>query len=130
MDQTGNGELLRMIARGEVDLDRISETIRSADLVIRQCRGEIEELRREGERLQADWQRERSAADELARRLAELHAEYRLAREVIQSEVENRRGDLGLPAGRDLEALDMAGLLRERESAQQALAKTQGGGFR
>jgi hypothetical protein len=128
MEKGANSEVLRMIARGEVDLDKISEVIRSADLVIRQYQNEIEGLRRTGEQLELDLKQEKSACDDLVRRLAELHEENRLARRIFQTEIEGKRTLLGAQMTLDLEALDMASLIREREKAQSDLGKALGMG--
>jgi FtsZ-binding cell division protein ZapB len=119
-------EVLRQISRGEVDLDMISEVIRSAEVVIRSYAGEVEGLRRDNEQLQSDYQKERNAVDDLVKRLASLHEENRLARGVFTAEIEGRRSVLGLSSTLDLEALDMEGLIRERENVQRAVGKTLG----
>jgi hypothetical protein len=116
-----SSEVLRMIARGEVDLDMISEVIRSAEVVIRAYTGEVEGLRRDHEALEANYQKERGAVDDLVKRLTLLHEENRLARGVFLAEIEGRRAVLGLTSTLDLEALDMAGLIRERETAGRLL---------
>ncbi len=121
MERPANGDLLRAIARGEVDLDRITEAIRSTDLVIRAYQRDIESLRGEVEALQSSYQQEKSAADELAQRLAAVHAENRLAKNVFRTEIEGRRAFLGIPSSLDLEALDMEGLIAEREKMQKRL---------
>lgn len=128
MEKSSNAEVLRMIACGEVDLDVIADTIRSADLVIKSCQAEIESLKLYGEQLELQFQQERHTADELTRRLAALHEENRLAKQIFRSEIEGKRQILGVQMTLDLEALDMAGLIRERENAQKALGKTLGMG--
>lgn len=124
METATHAEMLKMIARGEVDLDLIAEAIRSADLVIRQYQAETEILHQHNEQLELDFEKEKSAVDDLARRLAELHEENRLARQVFQVEIEGKRSVLGLPATLDVEALDMAGLIREREKVQRQLGQS------
>jgi hypothetical protein len=121
MEKPSHGDLLRAIARGEVDLDRIAEAIRSADLVIRSYQRDLETLRGDVAALQSSYQKEKSAADELAQRLAALHAENRLARSVFLTEIEGKRSFLGTPSSLDLEALDMAGLIAEREKMQKRI---------
>jgi hypothetical protein len=128
MEKEKNAEVLRMISRGEVDLDLISEVIRSAEVVIRSYRGEVETLQRDEEQLQADLEREKQAVDELARRLGALHEENQQARDVFRAEIEGKRSLLGMKATLDLEALDMTRLLQERETVQRAMARTFGAG--
>jgi hypothetical protein len=118
-----SSEVLRMMARGEVDLDMISEVIRSAEVVIRSYAGEAERLRRDNEQLEANYHKERSAVDDLVKRLATLYEDNLLARGVFLAEIEGRRSVLGLTSTLDLEALDMADLIRERETVGRALAK-------
>jgi hypothetical protein len=114
-------EVLRMMARGEVDLDMISEVIRSAEVVIRSYAAEVEGLRRDTEQLEENYQKERSAVDDLVQRLATLHEENRLARGVFMAEIEGRRAVLGQISTLDLERLDIAGLIREREEVGRRL---------
>jgi len=45
MEKLAASEVLRKLAVGEVDLDEISEVIRSAELVIKSYRSEMEGLR-------------------------------------------------------------------------------------
>lgn len=118
MEKPANGDLLRALARGEVDPDRIAQAIRSADLVIRAYQRDIEALLGEVEALQSSYEKEKHAADDLAQRLAAVHAENRLARNVFRTEIEGKRAILKIPSSLDLEALDMAGLIAEREKTQ------------
>jgi hypothetical protein len=117
-------EALRMMARGELDLDLIAEVIRSAEVVIRSYEMEVQELRLSTEQLQTDYLKERNAVDDLARRLGALHEENRLARGVFVAEIEGKRSLLGMASTLDLEALDMAGLIQERESVQRAMTRS------
>ncbi len=126
MEKTACSEVLREIARGEIDLDKISEIMRSSDLVIRQYQNEIEGLRRAGEQLELDLGEEKRACDDLVRRLTALHEENRLARQVFRNEIEGRRGLTGVQMTLDLEAMDMAALIREREKSQEDLGKALG----
>jgi len=126
MEKTACAEMLRDIARGEVDLDKISELMRSSDLVIRKYQDEIEGLRRAGEQLELDLEEEKKACTDLVRRLSTLHEENRLARQVFRNEIEGRRALTGVQMALDLEALDMAGLIREREKAREELGKAMG----
>ena len=126
MEKLDSTETLRMIARGEIDLDRISEVIRSADLVIRSYQMENETLRQNGDQLQFHLDQEKRAVDDLVCRLTRLHEENLLARQVFQTEIEGKRSVLGIASTLDLEALDMAGLIRERENTKKALGKTLG----
>ena len=129
MEKLAATEVLRKIALGEVDLDAISEVIRAAELVIKNYQAEVEGLHRRGEQLQLDFDKERSAVDDLTRRLVTLHEDNRMAREVFQTEIEGKREVLGLTAGRlDLEVLGMEGLIREREKVQQQVGKVLGAG--
>jgi len=124
MEKTACAEVLRDIGRGDVDLDKISELMRSSDLVIRHYQDEIEGLRRAGDQLELDLEEEKRACNDLVRRLTALHEENRLARGVFRTEIEGRRALTGVQMTLDLEALDMAGLIRERENAQRDLGKT------
>jgi len=124
MEKTACAEVLRDIGRGDVDLDKISELMRSSDLVIRHYQDKIEGLRRAGEQLELDLEEEKRACNDLVRRLTALHEENRLARGIFRTEIEGRRALTGVQMTLDLEALDMAGLIRERENAQRDLGKT------
>ena len=124
MEKTACAEVLRDIARGNVDLDKISEIMRYSDLVIRRYQDELEGLRRVGDQLQIDLEEERKACDDLVRRMADLHEENRLAQMVFRTEIEGRRALTGAQLSLDLEALDMAGLIREREKTREELGKT------
>jgi hypothetical protein len=126
MDNLAGSEVLREIARGEVDLDKISELIRSSEMVIRQHQNEIEGLRRTGDQLELDLKEEQRACNDLVRRLAALHEENRLARQVFRTEIEGRRALIGVQMTLDLEAMDMAALIRERERSQEDLGKARG----
>ena len=126
MEKTACAEVLRDIARGEVDLDKISDIMRSSDLVIRRYQDEIEGLRRVGDQLELDLEEEKRACNDLVRRLTALHEENRLARGVFRTEIEGRRALTGVQMTLDLEALDMAGLIREREKSQEDLGKALG----
>ncbi len=122
MEKMGEVEILRMLARGEVDLDQIAEALRSAQLVRRSYQAELEGLRRQNEQAQKELEKERKAVDDLAGRLTSLHEENRLARQLFQTEIEGKRSLSGVRGNLDLEALDMAALIRERENAQKALS--------
>ncbi|HEX7343169.1 MAG TPA: hypothetical protein VF398_02835 [bacterium] len=126
MEKTACSEVLREIARGDVDLDKISEIMRSSDLLIRQFQNEIEGLHRAGEQLELDLEEEKRACDDLVRRLKALHEENRLARGVFRNEIEGRRALIGVQMTLDLEAMDMAALIREREKSQEDLGKALG----
>ena len=126
MEKTACAEVLRDISRGEVDLDTISELLRSSDLVMRQYQDEIEGLRRVGEQLALDLEGEKKACNDLVRRLTALHEENRLARQVFRTEIEGRRALIGVQMTLDLEAMDMSALIREREKAREELGKAMG----
>lgn len=128
MDKLATTEVLRKIAMGEVDLDEISEVLRSADLVIKSYQAEIGGLRRTEEELRQDFEEEKKAVDELTRRMATLHEENRMAREVFRTEIEGKWQVLGIDSLLDLEALTMEGLIRERENVQRHMGKALGSG--
>lgn len=119
MEKLAVTEALRKIAVGEINLDEITEVLRSSELVIKSYRNEVEELRRTEEQLRQDFEAERQAADDLTHRLTTLHEDNRMARDVFLAEIEGKRQVLGIAAGLDVEALDMAGLIHERETLQQ-----------
>ncbi|MFH1861707.1 MAG: hypothetical protein ABH878_02740 [bacterium] len=123
MDKPTASEILRDIVSGDVDLDAIAELIRSSEFVIRTYQTELEGLRRNEERLKDDFCREKQAVDDLARRLAQIYEENRLARSVFQAEIEGKREILGILSNVDLEALSMEKLIQEREAVQQQLGK-------
>lgn len=126
MEKLAASETLRKLALGEVDLDEISEVLRSAELVIKSYQAEVEGLRRTGERLVHDYEAEKEAVDDLTRRLAALHDENRMAREVFRTEIEGKLQLIGGGSPLDVEALNMAGLIQQREKVQQMLGKALG----
>lgn len=128
MEKLAATEVLRKIALGEVDLDEISEVIRSAELVIKSYQAELEGLRRTEEQLKQDFEEEKKAVDDLTRRLADLHEENRMAREVFRTEIEGKQQVLGIASVLDIEALNMEGLIRERENMQKQMSKALGTG--
>ncbi|MCX6641392.1 MAG: hypothetical protein NTW14_13085 [bacterium] len=129
MEKLAVSETLKKIAVGEINLDEITEALRSSELVIKNYRQEVEGLRRSEEQLQTDVTNESSAVDDLTKRLVTLHDEVSLAKSVFRSEIEGRRQILGIKAvPLDLEALDLAGLIRERENVQKLIGKVLGSG--
>ena len=125
MDKLAASESLKKIALGEVNLDEIIEVLRADELVITHYRSELENLHQQCEQLQQSWDAERTAGDELTRRLVNLHDEVGLAKSVFRQEIEGKRKLLGIIAQPlDLEALDLNGLLRERESVQKLMGRT------
>jgi len=128
MEKLAASEVLRKLAVGEVDLDEISEVIRSAELVIKSYRSEMEGLRRSEELLKQDFEKEKKAVDDLTQRLVALHEENQMARDVFKSEIEGKQRILGSTLPLDLESLDMARLIRQREVVQKELCKALGGG--
>jgi len=128
MEKLAASEVLRKLAVGEVDLDEISEVIRSAELVIKSYRSEMEGLRRSEELLKQDFEKEKKAVDDLTQRLVALHEENQMARQVFRAEIEGKQRILGSTLPLDLEALDMARLIRQREVVQKELCKALGGG--
>jgi len=128
MEKLAASEVLRKLAVGEVDLDEISEVIRSAELVIKSYRSEMEGLRRSEEQLKQDFEKEKKAVDDLTQRLVALHEENQMARQVFRAEIEGKQRILGSTLPLDLEALDMARLIRQREVVQKELCKALGGG--
>ncbi len=128
MEKLAASEVLRKLAVGEVDLDEISEVIRSAELVIKSYRSEMEGLRRSEEQLKQDFEKEKKAVDDLTQRLVALHEENQMARDVFKSEIEGKQRILGSTLPLDLESLDMARLIRQREVVQKELCKALGRG--
>lgn len=128
MEKLAASEVLRKLAVGEVDLDEISEVIRSAELVIKSYRSEMEGLRRSEEQLKQDFEKEKKAVDDLTQRLVALHEENQMARQVFRAEIEGKQRILGSTLPLDLEALDMARLIRQREVVQKELCKALGRG--
>lgn len=126
MEKLAVTEVLRKIALGDIDLDEITEVLRSSELVIKSYRNETEELRRTEEQLRQEFEAERQAADDLTHRLAVLHEENQLAKEVFLAEIEGRRQILGIATSVDLEALNMVGLIHEREALQRQVGATLG----
>ena len=126
MEKLAVTEALRKIALGDIDLDEITEVLRSSELVIKSYRNEVEELRRTEERLRQEFEAERQAADDLTHRLTTLHEDNRMARDVFLAEIEGKRQVLGIGASLDIEALDMAGLIRERETLQRQVGAVLG----
>ena len=128
MEKLAASEVLRKLAVGEVDLDEISEVIRSAELVIKSYRSETEGFRRNEEQLKQDFEKEKKAVDDLTQRLVALHEENQMAREVFKSEIEGKQQILGSASPLDLEVLDMAKLIHQRETVQKELCKVLGAG--
>ncbi len=123
MEELAATAVLQEIALGEVDLDRITEALRSAELIIKSYRSEVETMQRAGEQLKASYEQEKNAVNELTKRLVELHEENNLAKGVFRAEIEGKWKLLGAESALDLEALDMAGLIRERETVQKRLGQ-------
>jgi hypothetical protein len=118
MEKLALTEVLRKITLGDVDLDEITEVLRSSELILKSYRNNVEEMHRVEEQLRQELQTEQQAVDDLTRRLSTLHAENRLARDIFLAEIEGRRQILGVSSHLDLDALDMAALIRERETLQ------------
>ena len=127
MDQLAVSAVLQKIILGEIDLDEITEVLRSSELVIKSYRTEVENLHRTEESLKDQYEREKEAVDKLTRRLVELHKETCLARDVLRTEIEGKLEIIGLQPAVDLEALDVMGLIREREKVQQQMGKALNG---
>jgi hypothetical protein len=127
MDQLAVSAVLQKIILGEIDLDEITEVLRSSELVIKSYRTEVENLHRTEESLKDQYEREKEAVDKLTRRLVELHKETCLARDVLRTEIEGKLETMGLQPAVDLEALDVTGLIREREKVQQQMGKVLNG---
>ncbi|MFH1733804.1 MAG: hypothetical protein ABIE92_03765 [bacterium] len=123
MSDLATTTLLKEIAQGEVDLDRITEVMRSADLVIKSYRSEVNALQKSNEQLQEDLKRENEAADDLTQRLVQQHEENQLARDVFRTEIEVKRKLLQSDSLLDAAALTMSGLIAEREKVQQLLSR-------
>ncbi len=130
MEKLATTAVLRQIALGEIDLDEITEVLRSSDLVIKSYRAEVEGLRRNQEDLTQNVEKEKKAVDDLTKRLVNLHEENQLAKEVFGTEIEGKLQILGTGSVLDIEALDMAGLIRQREQVQKQVGKALGQGNR
>ncbi|TKJ41036.1 hypothetical protein CEE37_05055 [candidate division LCP-89 bacterium B3_LCP] len=124
MSKLATAEVVRKIGLGDVDLDEISEVLRTSELAIKSYRNEVESLRRNEEDLKRSYEEEQKAVDDLTKRLATIHEDNRLAREVFCAEIEGRKEILGVPSSLDLEALDMCSLINERENVQRLVNKT------
>jgi hypothetical protein len=118
MEKLALTEVLRKITLGDVDLDEITEVLRSSELILKSYRNNVEEMRRVEEQLRQELETEQQAVDDLTRRLSTIHAENQLARDLFAAEIEGRRQILGVSSHLDLDALDMAALIRERETLQ------------
>ena len=124
MDQLSVSAVLQKITLGEIDLDEITEVLRSSELVIKSYRTEVENLHRAEESLKDQFEKEKEAVDNLTKRLVDLHKETCLARDVFRTEIEGKLEIMGIQPSIDLEVLDMIALIQERERVQQQMGKT------
>jgi len=126
MSDLATTSVLKEIAQGEIDLDRITEVIRSADVVIKSYRSEINAMQKSNDQLQEDLNKETEAVDDLTNRLVQLHEENQLARDVFRSEIDIKRKLLQSDSLVDVSSLTMANLIAEREKVQQLVNRTLG----
>lgn len=121
MQKLAATETLRKISLGEINLDEIVEVIRSAEHIITSNKQELERLRRNEEGLKTDLEMERKAVDDLTYRLAELHKDNQMAKDIFRTEIEGKQQILGIPQTLDLAILDMQALITRREEVQKQL---------
>ncbi len=126
MEKLATTAVLKNISLGEIDLDEITETLRASEMVIRSYRSELEGMKHTEENLKRDFDEEKKAVDNLSRRLVDLHEDNRLAKDLFRTEIEGKMQILGMSSTLDLEALNMAGLIKQRELVQKEISRSLG----
>ena len=123
MEKLATTITLNKIALGEIDLDEISEVLRSSEMIIKSFRTEVADLQNDKASLQQGLDEEKRAVTDLTSRLVDLHEENRMAKELFRTEIEGKLEILGTGSALDVKALNMAGLIKQRELVQRQMGR-------